>query len=106
LIGFWRVGASYAVQYGVQVGSVAPAEGGSVLNAIWQRWMNSSQIAGEFAVNDSNRTVTASVEGSKSFENQGFGLWNFDISAGGDLRVRSERFYPGAPTCYEGFCDE
>ena len=106
MVGFWRVGASYSVQYGAQVGSVAPAEGADVLNALWRGWMNNGQITGEFAVNDAERSVRASAEAEKAFEYQRFGLWNFEISAGGDLHIRSERFYPGAPMCDEEGCDE
>jgi hypothetical protein len=108
LVGFLRVGASYAVQYSAQVGAVAPEEGGNVLAILWRGWSNADGQSGSFAVDEEARTVTANVNTATSYDFSAFGMlpWTFSIGAGGELHVRSERFYPGEPVCDEGGCGE
>ena len=106
LVGFWRVGASYATQRSAQVGAVSPGQGNAVLADAWSGWTNGNAPTDGFAVDAQNRTVRAAIDTNKSFEVPELGLWGFSISAGGNMRVRSERFYPGQPVCDGGTCDE
>jgi hypothetical protein len=106
MVGFWRVGASYATQRSAQVGSVAPDQGNGVLSYLWQGWTGSSDTTGSFGVDSSGRTVHANIDAAKSFNSNVFGAWMFDVGGGGEMHIRSERFYPGQPECDEQGCNE
>ena len=104
LIGFWRVGASFATQSSVQVGSVAPGEGNAILGSAWSIWTNSNSPASGFVLNSSERTVSAGVNTGQGLEYFLFGPMPMTID--GQSHSRSERFYPGGPVCSGGQCDE
>ena len=104
LIGFWRVGASYATQLSAQRGSVAPAEGDDALSALWRIFTNGDVPNGGFAVDADSRTVQSDISASQTFDQQQFGTWTAPINA--QTRTRSERFYPGGPVCDGGTCSE
>jgi hypothetical protein len=97
LVGFWRVGASYSTQRGAQLGAVSPEEGDDMVAALWRAWSNREVTGGGFEIDSSDRSVSASIDASQSFNFASFGSQEFDISAGGQMRIRSERFYPGQP---------
>ncbi len=104
LIGFWRVGASYATQMSVQVGSVAPGEGGATLSGTWTLWTNSAGPATGFSLNSAERTVSAELNTEQTLDYVGFGPWVMTID--GQTTSRSERFYPGGPVCNGTECGE
>jgi hypothetical protein len=105
LIGFWRIGASYAAQRSAQVGAVNPGQAMTAQSAFLTDWTNASSApAGGFGVNAPNRTATSSVNTRQAFEYLEFGEWTFEI--GGQTMTRSERFYPGRPVCNADGCDE
>ena len=106
LVGFYRVGASYAVQLGSQIGAVSPQNGNAAIASYWQTWMNSNTPTDAFAVDNQDRTVSASVNTSQSFNSNIIGPWQFAINAGSNMHVRSERFYPGQPACEGSNCNE
>lgn len=104
MVGFWRVGSSYATQRSAQVGSVSPEQGDALLRGIWEGWTGGNMPAGGFAVN--GRSVSSSIGAQSSFNMNLMGSYDFSVGAGGQLRVRSERFYPGQPVCDDEGCDE
>ena len=106
LVGFYRVGASYATQFAAQVGSVAPDDGNAAMAAMWTAWTGANAPADGFSTNDQTRSVSSNLSTSKSFNVGVLGAYSFDISSGTDLRVRAERFYPGQPVCVPGNCNE
>jgi len=105
LIGFWRIGASYAAQRSAQIGAVAPDKGMPALSAFFSDWTGASSAPGGFGVDVSSRTAISSINTQQSFQYMDyFGKWTFQI--GGQTMSRSERFYPGKPICNEDGCDE
>jgi hypothetical protein len=106
LVGFWRVGSSFSTQLSAQAGSVAPDEGNSILTNLWMAWTGTETPTHEFSVDSQTRSVNASIDTSRSFSLGNFGDWQFSISSGSGMRVRSERFYPGQPVCEGEQCNE
>lgn len=106
LVGFYRVGASYATQFSAQVGSVSPEYGNDALAAIWTAWTGANAPSDGFTQDADTRTVNSSLSTTKSFNIGVLGAYDFDISAGSGLNVRNERFYPGQPVCTETKCNE
>jgi hypothetical protein len=104
LVGFWRVGASYATQRSAQVGSVDPDQGNSTLSAIWHGWSSSDPTSAGFNLEAHNRSVRANIGTGIDQPNPMFGNQQFGLTA--QTRTRSERFYPGGPICSGGQCDE
>ena len=104
LIGFWRVGASYAAQYSAQIGAVAPDEGATVLTALWNGWSHDDMPTGGFALEAGDRNVSANIGRSTTFNFYTVGSWDFQIDA--QTHSRSERFYPGGPVCDLDSCNE
>ena len=105
LVGFWRVGASYATQRSAQIGAVSPEDGSAALNAFWQGWSNNSVPRGGFTVDEANKTVSANIDAQASFQYADFANWAFDIQSGGHMHIRSERFYGGGGVCDANGCD-
>lgn len=104
LVGFWRVGASYATQRSAQIGSVAAdgeAAGNAALSAIWRGWTGRDLASGGVTVDAQDRSVGANINAMVNYDSALFGGWSLPISAGGQMSVRSERFYPGQPVCDE-----
>lgn len=95
MVGFWRVGASYATQYGAQVGSISPDEGDSVVAEQWSGWTGGSAPTDAFRIGSDERSVGASIDTSAAFDSFFLGPMDFSISAGSNMHVRAERFYPG-----------
>ncbi|HEY3289355.1 MAG TPA: hypothetical protein VGK87_04430 [Anaerolineae bacterium] len=106
LVGFYRVGASYATQFSSQVGSVLPDQGNDALAAIWIAWTGANAPANGFTQDTTARTVNTSMSTTKSFNLGVLGTYDFDISSGSGLTIRNERFYPGQPVCTETICHE
>ncbi|GEM_PF-5526295 len=104
MVGFWRIGASYATQRGAQVGAVAPDNGSAAQSSAWQGWTNSTTAPGNYVVDPQIRSSHASMNTFVIFEYMGLGPWQFSISA--QTRSRAERFYPGAPVCTISGCDD
>lgn len=104
MVGFWRVGASYATQRGAQAGAVAPGNGSSVQTSSWQGWTNTKDTPGNYVVDPQIRSSHASMNTQVTFEYMGLGPWEFSINA--QTRSRSERFYPGSPVCTVSGCDD
>ncbi len=105
MVGFWRVGASYATQKGAQTGAVAPGTGSNAASTLFLDWTNASSApASTFAVNVGDRFSTANTATSKTFQYGLFGSWIFNIQA--QTQTRNERFYPGAPICDGDGCNE
>lgn len=106
LIGFWRIGASYAAQHSAQVGAVNPAGAPAARDAYFTDWTNASSApGGTFGVDAPNRTTASAINTQQTFKYMDyFGPWTFQI--GGQTQSRSERFYPGKPVCNEDGCDE
>ncbi|MCL5997316.1 MAG: hypothetical protein M1546_14855 [Chloroflexi bacterium] len=95
MVGFWRVGASYATQYGAQVGAISPEVGDSVVAEQWSGWTGGNAPTDAFWVAPDGRSVGASIDTSATFDSFFLGPMDFSISAGSDMHVRAERFYPG-----------
>jgi hypothetical protein len=104
LIGFWRVGASFATQASVQVGSVAPSDGNATLSGAWAIWTNSNSPSSGFVLNSAERSVSSGINTGQGLEYFLFGPMPMTIN--GQSHSRSERFYPGGPVCSGGECDE
>jgi hypothetical protein len=105
MIGFWRIGASYATQRGAQVGSVRPSAAGAAQTSFFVDWTNAgSAPPSNFAFNPGDRTSTSSLNSTKEFHSYTFGDWSFSVNA--QTQTRNERFYPGAPICDGDGCDE
>ena len=104
MVGFWRVGASYATQRGAQAGAVAPSNGSTVQTSSWQGWTNTNGAPGNYVVDPQIRSSHASMNTQVTFEYMGLGPWQFSIGA--QSRSRSERFYPGSPMCTSSGCDD
>lgn len=106
LIGFWRIGASYAAQHSAQVGAVNPGSATAAQNAYFTDWTGAASVAGgSFGVDAPNRTTTSAINTQQTFQYMTyFGPWTFEI--GGQTMSRSERFYPGKPVCNGDGCDE
>jgi hypothetical protein len=106
LVGFWRVGSSFSTQLSAQAGSVAPDEGSGMLANLWMAWTGTEAPAHSFSVDSQTRSVSASINGSSAFNLGNFGAWQWSISSGEGIQVRSERFYPGQPVCVGAQCNE
>jgi len=106
MLGFWRVGASYATQTAAQIGAVAPSEGNTALADVWVAWTHANAPSNGFQVDVEGRTVSAHLSTSASFNSNIFGPLTFAITAGTNTATRSERFYPGQPVCDENGCHE
>jgi hypothetical protein len=106
LVGFWRVGSSFSTQLSAQAGSVAPDEGDNILSNLWTAWTGTTTPNHEFNVDSQTRSVSASINTSRGFSLGNFGDWEFSLSSGSGMRVRSERFYPGQPECDGESCNE
>jgi hypothetical protein len=97
LVGFWRVGASYATLRSVQIGAVAPSQGNTILSSAWSGWTGGNGLDSGFSIDTTNRTVKSNITTDKAFNLGELGAWQFTISAGAGTHARSERFYPGQP---------
>jgi len=106
MVGFWRVGASYAAQTAAQIGAVAPSEGNAALADVWVAWTQANAPTNGFQVDVEGRTVRARISTSASFNSNMFGPLTFAITAGTNTSTRSERFYPGQPVCDVNGCHE
>ncbi len=104
LIGFNRIGASYATQQSALVGSVSPGTGQQALTVSWGNWTNGNFPGGGFTVIPANRSAQANLIGSQAFDYWGLGPWLMGIN--GQTYTRSERFYPGKPVCNGSNCSE
>jgi hypothetical protein len=104
LLGFWRVGASYATQQSAIVGAVSPNTGGAFLEDRWTGWSNGNFPSGGFAVNSGDRSAQADLSTHKTFDFYGLNTLEMPIRA--QTHTRSERFYPGGPVCDGDGCDE
>lgn len=104
MVGFWRIGASYATQRGAQWGAVNPSNGAAVQNSSFQGWTNTTAEGGKFTIDATQRSSEAQLNTYVIFEYMGLGPWRFSIDA--RTRSRSERFYPGGPICTVNGCDE
>lgn len=78
LIGFWRIGASYAAQRSAQVGAVNPADAPAAQTAYFTDWTNASSApGGSFGVDAPNRTATSAINTQQTFQ---YGLlWAMDV---------------------------
>ena len=105
LIGFWRVGASYATERGAHAVAVNPGLGGSAASTLFLNWTNASSApASGFSPDVAGRFSTIDTNTSKTFQYGLFGAWTFGIDA--QTQTRNERFYPGAPKCSGNGCRE
>jgi hypothetical protein len=105
MLGFWRVGASYATQRGTQVGAVAPSRGSATIGDLYISWSNAqSTPSSGFGVVEDDRITIGSTDFTRTFEFGPFGQWTFGVGA--QTQTRSERFYGGAPNCEDGECNE
>lgn len=105
MIGFWRIGASYATQRGAQVGSYNPGQASDAQQSFFFDWTNASSAPStNFSNQAGDRRSTSTLNSNKEFSSYVFGDWSFDIDA--QTQTRSERFYPGAPVCNGDGCDE
>ena len=104
LIGFYRIGASYATQQGALVGAVSPGTGDQALTSSWNNWTNKDFPGGGFAYDPTTRSAEANLSTSQIFDYWGLGPWIIGIT--GHTYTRSERFYPGGPVCYGTNCTE
>lgn len=104
LVGFWRVGSSYSTQLSAQVGSVAPDQATNALSTLWSAWTGKELPSGaEFTEDAASRSVSTSINADAGFNLNEFGGWQFSVSSGSNIQVRSEKFYPG---CDGEHCDE
>jgi hypothetical protein len=106
LIGFWRVGASFSTQLSAQAGSVSPDQGNSILAGLWTAWTGGNAPTNGFSTDSSTRSVSSSINTTKSFDLSELGMYQFSISSGANMQIRSERFYPGQPVCTGTQCNE
>jgi hypothetical protein len=104
LLGFYRIGASYAAQQGALVGSVSPGTGDTALSSSWFNWTNKNFPGGDFSYDPASRSAEASLSATQTFDYLGLGPWIFGIT--GHTYTRSERFYPGGPVCHDANCTE
>ena len=104
LIGFYRIGASYASQQGALVGAVSPGTGDQALTSSWNNWTNKDFPGGGFAYDPTTRSAEANLSTSQIFDYWGLGPWIIGIT--GHTYTRSERFYPGGPVCHGTNCTE
>ncbi len=105
LVGFWRVGSSFSTQLSAQVGSVAPDQANSALSALWSAWTGKELPSGsEFTT--TGRNISTSINADAGFNLNEFGGWQFSVSSGSSMQVRSEKFYPGQPECDGEKCNE
>ncbi len=104
LLGFWRVGASFATQRSAETGAVASGQGGASLASYWSWWGGANPTGGGFVVTPRDRSVRSNVSTSFTFDYLGFGPWTLPIN--GQTQSRLERFYPGAPICVGQICGE
>lgn len=106
LVGFYRVGASYAAQGSAQLAAVAPDQADPALQNAWSGWTQGNAPTNGVTVDSASRTVSANIDTSKSYNMGVLGNYQFQISAGSGIHVRSERFYPGQPVCTDTGCNE
>ncbi len=106
LVGFYRVGASYAAQGSAQLAAVAPDRANAALQNAWSGWTQGNAPPNGIAVDSQSRTVSANIATTKSYNMGVLGNYRFQISAGSGIHVRSERFYPGQPVCTDTGCNE
>lgn len=106
LVGYYRVGASYSSQGAAQLAAVAPDQANAALANAWSGWTNGNAPADGVTVDSQARTVSANIDTSKSYNIGVLGNYEFSISAGSGVAVRSERFYPGQPVCTGSRCNE
>ena len=105
MIGFWRVGASYATQNGTQTGGVAPGRANSTIGAFYTAWSNAQSVpSSNVNVFTGDRRTVGTMSTNKNFDLGLFGNWTLGLGA--QTQSRSERFYPGAPQCADGDCNE
>ncbi len=96
LVGFWRVGSSFSTQLSAQVGSVAPDQATNALSALWSAWTGKELPSGAGFIEDTaSRSVSTSIDADAGFNMNEFGGWQFSVSSGSSMQVRSEKFYPG-----------
>ena len=106
LVGFYRVGASYASQGAAQLAAVAPDQANAALANAWSGWSQGNAPTDGVTVDSQARTVSANIDTSKTINTGILGTYQFSISAGSGIAVRSERFYPGQPVCTGSSCNE
>lgn len=104
LIGFYRIGASYATQQSALIGSVSPGTGQQALSTSWLNWTTYAGPDYGFSYNPSTRSAQSTLNTSGTFEYYGLGPWIMQIM--GHTYTRSERFYPGGPVCNGTSCSE
>jgi len=105
MLGFWRVGASYATQNGTQLGAVAPGQGNATIGGFYLAWSNAQTTpASSFNVVTADRRTVGAINMDKNFDLSTLGQWTLGVGA--QTQTRSERFYPGAPKCSGGGCNE
>ncbi len=102
LVGFWRVGASFATQLSMQTATISPDQGTNVLEYLWTAWTGRG-VPLDHGVNidEQNNTVSSSINTGSSFDLSTMGSWQYSLSSGSSMQIRSERFYPG---CEEAGC--
>jgi hypothetical protein len=107
LVGFWRVSSSFSTQLSAQVGSVAPDQANDVLSSLWTAWTGKALPSGAgFVEDDETRSISTSIDADAGFNLGEFGGWQFSVSSGSSMKVRSEKFYPGQPVCEGEQCNE
>jgi hypothetical protein len=104
LIGFYRVGASFATQEGALVGAASPGTGQQMLTSSWIDWTLGNGPSDGFVVISADRAVQTNLSTSGTFDYLGLGPWTMQIL--GQTYTRSERFYPGGPVCNGNNCSE
>ncbi len=102
LVGFWRVGASYATQQSAQIGSVNSSGAAAPLSGLWLAWSNNNYAPGQFNPDDADHSVSANINSAASYDNNILGEREFGVGAQSYSRI--ERFYPGQPGCEEEDC--
>ena len=104
LVGFYRIGASYATQQSALIGAVSPSTGQQALSSSWFNWTTVGGPNYGFSVDPSTRSAQATMSTSGTFDYYGLGPWIMGIT--GHTYTRSERFYPGGPVCHDTNCSE
>ncbi len=105
LVGFWRVGASFATQLSMQTASVSPDQGTNTLAYLWSAWTGMPLPAGSTVnVDNQSNTVSSSINTGSSFDLSTMGAWHFSVASGTSMHIRSEMFYPGQPSCTAAPC--
>ena len=108
MLGFWRVGASYANLAGAQQAAFA-GEGASedTQRTLFGGWSNASTVSGGLSgvdVQADDRFIVAKFGIDRTFEFSNFAPWAYEVNS--QIQYRLERFYPGAPKCGDGECNE